>query len=210
MENTKTTPKKKSKLYSPQKIRKLTVTAILAAVAAVLMFLQFSVPVMPGFIKMDVSNFPALIAAYAFGPVSGVGVCLIKNLINLFSTSTGGVGELSDFILGCMMVIPAGLIYKRKTTRGGAFLGSLVGAVCMASFSLLTNYYITYPIYTKFMTMEEIIAAYQLILPRVQTLWQALLIFNVPFTFVKGMLCAALTFLVYKPLSPILKGKHNG
>lgn len=210
MENTKTTPKKKSKLYSPQKIRKLTVTAILAAVAAVLMFLQFSVPVMPGFIKMDVSNFPALIAAYAFGPVSGVGVCLIKNLINLFSTSTGGVGELSDFILGCMMVIPAGLIYKRKTTRGGAFLGSLVGAVCMAGFSLLTNYYITYPIYTKFMTMEEIIAAYQLILPRVQTLWQALLIFNVPFTFVKGMLCAALTFLVYKPLSPILKGKHNG
>lgn len=210
MENTKTTTKKKSKLYSPQKIRKLTVTAILAAVAAVLMFLQFSVPVMPGFIKMDVSNFPALIAAYAFGPVSGVGVCLIKNLINLFSTSTGGVGELSDFILGCMMVIPAGLIYKRKTTRGGAFLGSLVGAVCMAGFSLLTNYYITYPIYTKFMTMEEIIAAYQLILPRVQTLWQALLIFNVPFTFVKGMLCAALTFLVYKPLSPILKGKHNG
>lgn len=210
MENTKTTPKKKSKLYSPQKIRKLTVTAILAAVAAVLMFLQFSVPVMPGFIKMDVSNFPALIAAYAFGPVSGVGVCLIKNLINLFSTSTGGVGELSDFILGCMMVIPAGLIYKRKKTRGGAFLGSLVGAVCMAGFSLLTNYYITYPIYTKFMTMEEIIAAYQLILPRVQTLWQALLIFNVPFTFVKGMLCAALTFLVYKPLSPILKGKHNG
>lgn len=209
MENTKTTPKKKSKLYSPQKIRKLTVTAILAAVAAVLMFLQFSVPVMPGFIKMDVSNFPALIAAYAFGPVSGVGVCLIKNLINLFSTSTGGVGELSDFILGCMMVIPAGLIYKRKKTRGGAFLGSLVGAVCMAGFSLLTNYYITYPIYTKFMTMEEIIAAYQLILPRVQTLWQALLIFNVPFTFVKGMLCAALTFLVYKPLSPILKGKHN-
>lgn len=210
MENTKTTTKKKSKLYSPQKIRKLTVTAILAAVAAVLMFLQFSVPVMPGFIKMDVSNFPALIAAYAFGPVSGVGVCLIKNLINLFSTSTGGVGELSDFILGCMMVIPAGLIYKRKKTRGGAFLGSLVGAVCMAGFSLLTNYYITYPIYTKFMTMEEIIAAYQLILPRVQTLWQALLIFNVPFTFVKGMLCAALTFLVYKPLSPILKGKHNG
>ena len=209
MENTKTTPKKKSKLYSPQKIRKLTVTAILAAVAAVLMFLQFSVPVMPGFIKMDVSNFPALIAAYAFGPVSGVGVCLIKNLINLFSTSTGGVGELSDFILGCMMVIPAGLIYKRKKTRGGAFLGSLVGAVCMAGFSLLTKYYITYPIYTKFMTMEEIIAAYQLILPRVQTLWQALLIFNVPFTFVKGMLCAALTFLVYKPLSPILKGKHN-
>ena len=143
-------PKTKSakKPFSREKIHKLTVTAILGAVAAVLMFLQFSVPVMPGFIKMDVANFPALIASFALGPVSGVGVCLIKNLLNLFTTSTGGVGELSDFILGCMMVIPAGLIYKHKKTRSGALLGSLVGAVCMAGFSLLTNYYITYPVYT--------------------------------------------------------------
>lgn len=195
------------KVFSRDKIRKLTVTAILGAVAAVLMFLQFSVPVMPGFIKMDVANFPALIASFALGPVSGIGVCLIKNLINLFSTDTGGVGELSDFILGCMMVIPAGLIYKRKKTRVGALLGSLVGAVCMAGFSLLTNYYITYPVYTNFMSMEQIISAYQLILPRIETLWQALLIFNVPFTFVKGILCAVIAFIVYKPLSPIIKGK---
>lgn len=193
--------------FSREKIRKLTVTAILGAVAAVLMFLQFSVPVMPGFIKMDVANFPALIASFALGPVSGVGVCLIKNLLNLFTTSTGGVGELSDFILGCIMVIPAGLIYKRKKTRGGALLGAVIGAVCMAGCSLLTNYYITYPVYTNFMPMEQIISAYQLILPSVDSLWKALLIFNVPFTFVKGLLCAIITFLVYKPLSPILKGK---
>lgn len=202
-------PKTKSakKPFSREKIRKLTVTAILGAVAAVLMFLQFSVPVMPGFIKMDVANFPALIASFALGPVSGVGVCLIKNLLNLFTTSTGGVGELSDFILGCIMVIPAGLIYKRKKTRGGALLGAVIGAVCMAGCSLLTNYYITYPVYTNFMPMEQIISAYQLILPSVDSLWKALLIFNVPFTFVKGLLCAMITFLVYKPLSPILKGK---
>lgn len=202
-------PKTKSakKPFSREQIRKLTVTAILGAVAAVLMFLQFSVPVMPGFIKMDVANFPALIASFALGPVSGVGVCLIKNLLNLFTTSTGGVGELSDFILGCMMVIPAGLIYKRKKTRIGALLGSLVGAVCMAGFSLLTNYYITYPVYTNFMPMEQIISAYQLILPSVDSLWKALLIFNVPFTFVKGLLCAVIAFVIYKPLSPIIKGK---
>lgn len=202
-------PKTKSakKPFSREKIRKLTVTAILGAVAAVLMFLQFSVPVMPGFIKMDVANFPALIASFALGPVSGVGVCLIKNLLNLFTTSTGGVGELSDFILGCMMVIPAGLIYKHKKTRGGALLGSLVGAGCMAGFSLLTNYYITYPVYTNFMPMEQIISAYQLILPSVDSLWKALLIFNVPFTFVKGLLCAVIAFVIYKPLSPIIKGK---
>ncbi len=210
MENTATNPKKKSKVYSSQKIRKLTVTAILAAASAVLMFLDFSVPFMPGFIKMDLSDMPALIASFAFGPLSGVGVCLIKNLINLFTTTTGGVGELSNFILGCMLVIPAGLIYKCKKNRKFALLGSLVGAVCMAGMSFLTNYFIVYPIYTNFMPMEQIIAAYQAILPRVTALWQALLIFNVPFTFIKGMLCALIAFLVYKPLSPILKGKHNG
>ena len=208
MENTATTTKKKSKIYSPQKIRKLTVTAILAAISAVIMFLDFNVPFMPGFIKMDVSDMPALIAAFAFGPLSGVGVCLIKNLINLFTTTTGGVGELSNFILGCMLVIPAGLIYKKKKNRKVALLGALTGAACMAAVSFVTNYFIVYPIYTNFMPMEQIIAAYQAILPRVTTLWQALLIFNVPFTFVKGMLCAILTFLVYKPLSPILKGKN--
>lgn len=197
------------KVFSRDKIRKLTVTAILGAVAAVLMFLQFSVPVMPGFIKMDVANFPALIASFALGPISGVGVCLIKNLLNLLSTSTGGVGELSDFILGCMMVIPAGLIYKRKKTRVGALLGSFVGAILMAGLCLLTNYYITYPFYINIMgmTVEKILSMYQAILPSTDSLWKALLIFNLPFTFVKGMLCAVIAFIIYKPLSPIIKGK---
>lgn len=98
-------------------IRKMTVTAILAAVSTVLMFLSFNVPFMPSFIKMDFSELPALIAAFAYGPLSGVIVCLIKNLINLLSTQTGGVGELSNFILGCAFVLPAGLIYKHKKTK---------------------------------------------------------------------------------------------
>lgn len=209
MKNTAVAPKEKSKVYSSQKIRKLTATAVLAAVASVLMFLDFSVPLMPGFIKMDLSDMPALIATFAFGPLSGVGVCLIKNLINVFTTTTGGVGELSNFILGCMLVIPAGLIYKKKKNRKFAFVGSLVGAGCMAGMSFLTNFFVVYPIYTNFMPMEQIIAAYQAILPRINALWQALLIFNVPFTFVKGMLCAVLTFVVYKPLSPVLKGRKK-
>lgn len=195
------------KTFPHEKIRKLTVTAILGAVAAVLQFLEFGIPVMPGFIKMDFSDFPALLAAFSLGPWSGVGVCLIKNLVKLLTTYSAGVGELSNFLLGCLMVVPAGLIYKHKKTRGYAFLGSIVGAVCMAGMSLITNYYIVYPVYAKIMPMEQIIAAYQAILPRVTTLWQALLIFNVPFTFIKGMLCAIITFIIYKPLSPILKGK---
>lgn len=195
------------KLLSGGRIRKLTVTALLGAVSAVLMLIQFSVPLIPSFIKMDVSNFPALIASFAFGPTSGMCVALIKNLLNLLTTSTGGIGELSDFILSCILVIPAGLIYKHRKNRNFAFLGAFVGTVCMAGMSLLTNYYITYPIYTTFMPMDMILSMYQDILPSANTLWKALLIFNVPFTFVKGMLCTAVTFILYKPLSPLIKGK---
>ena len=101
--------------------RKLAVTAILGAVASALMFLAFQVPLMPSFIQMDLSELPALLAAFSMGPLSGVGVCLIKNLVHLLATSTGGVGELSNFLLGAAFVLPAGLFYKYRKNRMGAF-----------------------------------------------------------------------------------------
>ena len=88
-------------------VRYLTVTAMLSAVAYILMFLDFSVPFMPAFIKMDLSELPALIGSFAMGPLCGVVVCLIKNVLHLFITTTGGVGELSNFILGVAFVLPA-------------------------------------------------------------------------------------------------------
>lgn len=185
----------------------MCVTAIMAAAAAILMYLQFSVPVMPSFIKMDFSELPALITSFVLGPFWGVAVCFIKNLIHLFGTNTMGIGELSNFILGCAFVLPAGLIYKKMKTRKGAFIGSLVGAVLMSGISIFTNYFIVYPIYENFMPLEAIVKAYNMILPCVDSLIEALLIFNVPFTFVKGMISVAVTFLVYKKISPILKGR---
>ena len=122
---------------SPVNIRYLTVTAMLSAVAFILMFLDFSVPFMPAFIEMDISELPALIGAFSFGPVCGVIVCLVKNLMHLLITTTGGVGEISNFILGAVFVFPAGWIYKRKKTRKRAFLGSLAGAVFFALVSVI-------------------------------------------------------------------------
>ncbi len=90
---------------------------MLSAVAFILMFLDFSVPFMPAFIEMDISELPALIGAFSFGPVCGVIVCLVKNLMHLLITTTGGVGEISNFILGAVFVFPAGWIYKRKNGR---------------------------------------------------------------------------------------------
>ena len=194
---------------STSKVRVLTGTAMLGAVAAVLMYLEFPIPIMPAFVKLDVSELPALIASFAYGPVSGILVCLIKNLIKLPSTSTAAVGELFNFVMGALFVGVAGLIYKRNKTRKGAIVGALMGALVMAVVSVPYNYFIVYPAYVVMyhLPLDAIIGMYQAINPNVNGLLACLLVFNLPFTFVKGALDAALCFLVYKPLSPILHGR---
>ncbi len=188
-----------------QKTRAVAVTAMLSAVAAMLMFLDFPLPfLIPAFVKMDFSELPALLAAFSLGPVSGVTVCLVKNLVNLLFTSTGGVGELCNFLLGVCFVVPAGLLYKVRKTRGGALAGSLTGAAVMALASIPVNYFITYPFYTSFMPLDVIIGKYQAIIPSVDGLLACLVVFNAPFTLLKGLLDMALAFLIYKPLSPLL------
>lgn len=188
-------------------VRNLTVTAVLSAVAFVLMLFDFSVPIMPSFIKMDISEFPALLATFALGPVYGGAVCLVKNLLHLLVTKTAGVGELSNFLLGAVFTVTAGLIYKLNKTKKGAYIGSFIGSVAMALLSLPINYFITYPFYMNFMPLESIIKAYQAILSGVDGLLSCLLIFNLPFTLAKGLLSFLLTVLTYKRLRPILKGR---
>ena len=186
--------------------RAMAMCAMLAAVAFVLMFLDFSVPFIPAFVKMDFSELPALLASFALGPVYGVVVCLVKNLLHLFITSTNGAGELCNFLLGASFCLPAGLIYKLHKNRKGAVLGSLAGAVFMAVVSVPINYFISYPAYVVFysLPLPAIIGMYQAIRPSANGLLECLVTFNMPFTFFKGMLDVALCFLVYKPLSPLL------
>ena len=188
-------------------IRYLTVTAMLSAVAYVLMFIDFPIPfLIPSFIQMDISELPALVGAFAFGPVCGVLVCLVKNLLHLFITSTGGVGELCNFLLGATFVLAAGLIYKHKKSKKSALIGAIVGAVLMGIISVPLNYFLTYPIYYNFMSKEAILEAYRAIIPSMKNILQCLICFNMPFTIAKGLICTGVTMLIYKHLSPILKG----
>lgn len=191
-------------------VRTIAMTGMLGALATILMFLEFPIPMLiPPFIKFDFSELPALLAAFSMGPVSGIAVCFIKNAINLLHTATGGVGELSNFILGVCFVLPAGLIYKKKKTQKNAIIGALTGAVLMAVVSVFSNYFVVYPVYTNFMPMEAIIGAYQAINKNVSNLWDALIWFNLPFTFVKGLCSVLITFVIYKRVSPILKGNNQ-
>lgn len=185
---------------------RIAVTAMLSAAATVLMFLEFPIPfLIPSFVELDFSELPALLATFSIGPVSGVSVCLIKNVVKvIFKTTTGGVGELCNFLIGAGLVVPAGLIYRKMKSRKGALIGALAGALCMGVLSIPINYFISYPIYTAFMPLDVIIGMYQELIPSVNGLLSCLVIFNMPFTMLKGLLVTALCFLVYKPLSPLL------
>ena len=194
------------------RVRNLVVAGMLSAVAFILMFFDFPLPMLiPSFIKMDFSDLPALLGAFALGPVYGVIISFLKNVLHIFikGTSTAAVGELSNFILGAVFTFTAGMLYKKKRTRKRALTGALIGAAAMAVVGIFSNYFITYPAYSLFygMTMEAILGAYQAILPSVDSIFECLLIFNLPFTFVKGAADVVLCMLIYKPLSPLLHGR---
>ena len=191
----------------------LTVAAMLSAVAFILMFIEFPIPMLiPAFIKMDFSDLPALLGAFALGPVYGVVISFMKNLLHIVikGTSTACVGELSNFILGAIFSAVAGYLYKHHKSRKTAIIGAVAGAVAMAVLSVPSNYFVVYPAYVQFyhMPLEAILGMYQAILPSANSLIKCLIIFNLPFTLVKGLLDAVLCMLIYKPLSPILHGRR--
>lgn len=207
MQNSQSTAKQNS-LFD---VRRLVFTALMAALSFLLaQFLEFGIPIMPSFIKFDFSDTPALLAALTMGPVSGVCVCLIKNLIGCFTSSTACVGELSNFILGTALVLPAGIIAHKSKKFSRAVIGCLSGAFIMALFGFVSNYFLIYPLYGQVgWSTEVIISLYQKINPNVSTLAECLLIFNVPFTFVKGLIAAIISVVLYKRLRPIFNSMYK-
>lgn len=193
--------------------RTIAITAMLGAVATLLMFFEFPMPfLVPGFVKMDFSDLPALIASFIVSPISGVIVCLIKNVMHIITSYSAGVGELSNFIIGASLCLSAGYIYKFRKSRKTALLACLIGSLVMGVVSIFSNYYIAYPFYMNALgfPLEAIIDSYNVINPNFVTdLWSCLIWFNMPFTILKGIICSVITFIVYKPLSKALKNFMN-
>ena len=193
--------------------RKMVIIGMMTALATIVYYLDFPVPFMPGFIKLDFSNVISLLTGFALGPVEGVIVCLLKNLIHLLIKgidTTMGIGDIFDFVTSATFVLVAALIYKKNRTKKGAVIATLVGMLAFTVISLPLNYFIVYPIYFKAYGGEAaILGAYQKLMSSVNNIFSALCIFNLPFTFIKGLLCSIITIIIYKPLSPILKGKKE-
>ena len=206
MEKTTSTAKKTK--YKKFGVRALTVTAIMTALGVILQTLEFPIPsLIPSFIKLDFSELPPLITSFAYGPLWGILVCFIKNVIHVLFGSSMGIGEISNFILGAVFVGVAGLVYKKNKSIKGALIACLAGSAAMAVFSIFSNYFVIYPLYGKVLGLstEAIVGMYSALLPAADNLWKALIIFNLPFTFVKGIIDSVFCFLIYKRISPIIK-----
>ena len=205
MEKTITIQKKPS----IQNVRMLTMTAVLSAIAFVLAFFEFPVPLSPSFARMDLSDLTALIGAFAYGPVSGVLIELVKNALQLLTSSTGGIGELANFIMGSSFVVAAGLIYKHHKTKKTAILACLIASVIMGVVATVVNYFILLPVFEAFMPLDQLIASFGEFMPFIKTKLDVVLFNAFPFNLLKGIGISIVTMLLYKRLTPILKGRQE-
>ena len=188
---------------STQKIgaRTLALVGMLSAVAVVLMTFDIPLPFAPTFYKIDFSEVPVLIGCFTMGPLAGVGIELIKNLLHIVisGTQTAGVGEVANFLIGCAFIVPAGLIYHKKHTRTGALIG-------MAS---LMNAYVLLPVYAKAfgMPLNALVEMGTAINAKITSVSTLILFAVTPFNLLKGVLVSLIVFLIYKKISPIFRMK---
>lgn len=182
----------------------MTRIAILAAAASILFLIE--IPIV-AFYKLDLSNIPVLLGAFSMGPVPGVIILALKSAIGLLHSSSAGVGELADFVMGAALIIPASVIYHRNKNRKNAIIGMAIGTVCMVIVGVLMNKWVMLPFYMGafHMDMDGIIKAAGV--SGVDSEWKLLLLVTGPFNLLKGVVLSIVTALIYKPLSPILHGK---
>lgn len=186
-----------------EKISSITIIAVFSAISYVLAFLELPAPLSPSFARMDFSNVPALLVSFAIGPAAGMLVGLIKNLLQLASTATAGIGELANFLMGAAFVMPAGWIYRRHKTKTNAVLGCMAGCIVSGAAAVVLNYFVLLPLYSGFMPIDQILAMYAQILPFINTKLRACL-WAFPGNVFQCALYSIVTMLIYKPLSPLL------
>ncbi|MDI9369870.1 MAG: ECF transporter S component [Synergistaceae bacterium] len=185
--------------------RRLVWTALLSAVATVLMYLDTALPIFPRFLKFDLSDLPPLIAAFAYGPVTGVLCELVKNLIHMLTTSSAGIGQLANFLMGSALVIPAGMIYRADRTKKGAIKGLLAGTVFTTIIAAFANYFVLLPFYSHLMPIEKIISMSSAVIPAIHDKLSLIIYGVVPFNILKGAVVSLLTFKLYKRMSALFR-----
>ncbi|WHH61529.1 ECF transporter S component [Petroclostridium sp. X23] len=196
----------KTQTVKQVKVHSLVKIALLAAIASIVMYAEFMIPMMPVFLKMDLSEIPILIGTFALGPAAGVVIELIKNLVHMPSTSTSFIGEIANFFVGIAFIIPAGYIYRAKKNRNGAILGLVAGTICMTTFASILNYFVLIPLYQTVLglPMDAIIGMGTKANAAIVDLKTLIVFAFIPFNLLKSIIISTVTLFIYKKLSPIL------
>ncbi len=193
--------------------RKTAMIGMFSAIAGVLMTIEFPVPFAPPFYGIDASELPVLICGFAFGPVAGILTEFVKIIIKLLfkPTSTAFVGELANFCVGCSMILPATLIYHARKKKATAVIGSAAETLCMTVFGTLFNAVYLLPTFAVMygMPLEAIIGMGTEINSNITNVFTFVAFCVAPLNLLKGSVVSVLTFLLYKPLSPILKASYD-
>lgn len=186
----------------------LTRTAILGAVAFVLMLMEISIPLIPSFYKLDFSEMAVLIGGFAMGPIPAVAIEAIKIVLNLLfnGTTTAYIGEIANFLIGICFVVPAAIIYQHHKSRQSAIKGMVIGTLCMTVAGVLLNYFVLLNAYSYFyhLDMNVLIGMGSTLIPAIKDKLSFVLLATTPFNLLKGIVVSVLTMLIYKHISPLL------
>ncbi len=193
---------KKTNLMSTKTISKI---GLLSAIAYVLMFISVPLPIFPAFLKIDLSDIPAIFGGMSLGPVAGLIIVVIKNFLQaLTASTTGGVGEFANIMIGGAYVLIICLFYKKWKTYKTVIVGALLGIVAMTIMGCIMNYYVMLPLYANFMPMEEIIQAGNIINPRVTDLYSFVIWMIAPFNILKGFIMTIAILPLFKKMEKLL------
>lgn len=188
-------------------VRNVAQIGMLSAIAIILMQFEVPLPFAPPFYKIDFSEIPVLIGCFAMGPLAGAIVELIKVILNMVisGTMTGGVGDIANFLIGCAMCIPAGMIYKKYYTKKGALVGMIVGTIFMTAIGCLLNAYVLLPVYAEVfeLPMDALIEMGTAVNPSITGVSTFVVLAVAPFNLLKGVLVSLVVFLTYKKISPV-------
>lgn len=189
--------------------KKMAIVAILSSMSAVLMLVSFPLPFFPSFYRLDFSEVPVLIGAFALGPIYGIMIEVIKILLNtiLNGTITAYVGEIANLLIGISFVVPASIIYRANKTKKGALLSLLSSIMIMTTCAVVLNYFVLIPAYSAIANfpLEAILSMGSKINPLVVNKLSFVLFMTLPFNVLKGVLVSIILIMIYKNISTLIK-----
>lgn len=197
-------------MKTQSRVKKMTLIAILGALAAIMMFIKTPLPFMPPFMDFDLASLPEIIGGFALGPLAAIAIIIIKIIIKLalLGTSTAFTGEIQNVMVSLAYVLPAVFIYQKCKNKKSAVHGMIMGILSCVVVATLTNVYMIIPLYAKLYfgaSTQTIVDMCHAVLPIIDNMWTMVVFGIVPFNIIKFGVTSIVTYIIYKKMSHIMK-----